>query len=154
MVTISDYFCPNEKCKCYGLRDQGNLVKAGTYKNHGIDKQMFKCKVCKSRFSETRNTVFFGSRYSEATIHSIIRCVAEGNGVRATAGIPGLSKDGVNKVILTAGQYAETVMNSLLKNLHLNECQMDELWSFISKKNVGHRRIGKGLRHKMDMDSF
>jgi hypothetical protein len=46
----------------------------------------------------------------------------------------GLSKDGVNSVILTAGAYAETVMNSLLKNLHLNECQMDELWSFVNKK--------------------
>jgi transposase-like protein len=134
MVTISDYFCPNKKCKCYGLRGQGNLVKTGTYKNHGIDRQLFKCKICNSRFSETRNTIFFGSRYSEETIHSIIRCVAEGNGVRATARILGLSKDSVNKVIQTAGQYSETVMNNLLKNLHLKECQMDELWSFISKK--------------------
>jgi hypothetical protein len=46
METISDYFCPNEKCKCYGLRGEGNLVKAGTYKNHGIDRQLFKCKIC------------------------------------------------------------------------------------------------------------
>jgi transposase-like protein len=134
MVTISDYFCPNENCKCYGLRGQGNIVKAGTYKSHGVDRQMLKCTICQRRFSETRNTVFFGSRYSDETIHSIIRSVAEGNGVRATARMLGLSKDGVNKVILTAGRYSETVMNSLLKNLHLKECQMDELWSFISKK--------------------
>jgi transposase-like protein len=134
MVTISDYFCPNENCKCYGLRGQGNLVKAGTYKNHNISRQMFKCKVCQSRFSETRNTIFFGSHYSEETIQSIIRSVAEGNGVRATARMLGLSKDSVNKVILSAGRYSETVMNSLLKNLYLKECQMDELWSFINKK--------------------
>ena len=134
MLTISDYFCPNEQCKSYGLRGQGNLVKAGTYKNHGVDRQMFKCKTCQSRFSETRNTIFFGSHYSEETIHNIIRSVAEGNGVRATARMLGLSKDSVNKVILTAGKYSETVMNNLLKNLHLKECQMDELWSFISKK--------------------
>jgi hypothetical protein len=62
--------------------------------------------------------------------------VAEENGVRATARMLGLSKDSVNKVILTAGRYSQTVMNSLLKNLHLKECQMDELWSFISKKNL------------------
>lgn len=134
MVTISYYFCPNEKCKCHGLRGQGNLVKAGTYKHHGVDRQMFKCKICQCRFSETRNTVFFGSRYSEVTIQSIIRSVAEGNGVRATARMLGLNKDSVNKVILAAGQYSETVMDNLLKNLHLQECQMDELWSFISKK--------------------
>jgi hypothetical protein len=110
---------------------------------------MFKCKICESRFSETHNTIFFGSRYSEETIHSIIRSVAEGNGVRATARMLGLNKDSVNRVILMAGEYSETVMNNLLKNLHLKECQMDELWSFISKKNVGHRRISKGIRHKM-----
>jgi transposase-like protein len=63
-----------------------------------------------------------------------MRCVSEGNGVRATARMLSLNKDRVNNVILKAGKYAETVMSNLLKNLHLNECQMDELWSFINKK--------------------
>jgi transposase-like protein len=139
MVNIDDYFCPNENCKCYGLRGQGNLVKAGKYKKDSIYRQMFKCKICLHRFSETRNTIFFRSRYSDETIHIIIRSVVEGNGVRATARMLGLSKDSVNSVILTAGSYAEAVMNDLLKNLHLNECQMDELRSFVNKKNVGQR---------------
>jgi transposase-like protein len=154
MITVSDYFCPNAKCECCGLRGHGNLVKAGTYKSHGINRQMFQCKICKTRFSETRNTIFYGSRYSADTIDSIIRSVSEGNGVRATARKLGLSKDSVNKVILFVGKYSETVMNNLLKNLHLKECQMDELWSFINKKNIGRRRISKGIRYKMDMDSF
>jgi hypothetical protein len=51
----------------------------------------------------------------------------------------GLNRDSVNEVILKAGKYAEMVMSNLLKNLHLNECQMDELWSFINKKNVRRR---------------
>jgi transposase-like protein len=140
MVKIDDYFCPNEDCKCYGVRGQGNLVKAGRYKKDGTDRQMLKCKVCGHRFSETRNTIFFRSRYSDQTIQSIIRCVVEGNGVRATARMLGLSKDGVNSVILTAGAYAEAVMSDLLKNLHLNECQMDELWSFVNKKKRWTKR--------------
>jgi hypothetical protein len=48
MTTISDYFCPSENCKCYGLRGQGNLVKAGKYMKVGVGvgvgRQMFKCK--------------------------------------------------------------------------------------------------------------
>jgi transposase-like protein len=134
METINDYFCPNENCKCYGLRGQGNLVKAGTYSAKGDVKQVLKCKICQTRFSETRNTIFFGIHYTDDTIYNIIRCVSEGNGVRATARILGLNKDSVNGVILKAGNYAEVVMGNLLKNLHLNECQMDELWSFINKK--------------------
>lgn len=66
MISISDYFCPNKNCKCYGLRGQGNLVKAGTYKNHGVKRQMLKCKIFQHSFSETRNTIFFGSRYRYA----------------------------------------------------------------------------------------
>ncbi|MDR3327471.1 MAG: hypothetical protein LBT04_05010 [Prevotellaceae bacterium] len=139
MENINDYFCPNENCKCYGLRGQGNLVKAGTYTSKKIEKQMFKCNICQTRFSETRNTVFFGSHYTDEQIHNIICCVSEGNDIRATARILGLNKDRVNNVILKAGNYAETVMSNLLKNLYLNECQMDELWSFIKKKNFRRR---------------
>jgi transposase-like protein len=152
MSTINDYFCPNENCKCYGLRGQGNLVKAGKYKKDGIDRQVFKCKVCLHRFSETRNTIFFRSRYSDKTIHSIIRSVVEGNSIRATARMLGLSKDGVNSVVLTAGAYAEAAMSDLLKNLHLDECRMDELWSFVNKKNVGRRGATKSVRNEVDMD--
>jgi transposase-like protein len=96
------------------------LVKAGKYKKDGIDRQMFKCKVCLHRFSETHNTIFFRSRYSDKTIQSIIRSTVEGNGVRATARMLGLNKDSVNSVILTAGAYAETAMSNLLKGTPKN----------------------------------
>jgi hypothetical protein len=43
---------------------------------------------------------------------------------KALVHLLGLSKDSVNSVILTAGAYAEAAMSNLLKNLHLNECQM------------------------------
>jgi transposase-like protein len=135
MENIKEYFCPNEKCKCYGLREQGNIVKAGKYTVKGVERQMLMCNICKQRFSETRNTIFFGCHYSEYQICSIIRCVAEGNGVRATARLLNLDKNAVGRVTLKAGKYAEIVMRNLLKNLCLNECQMDELWSFVNKKN-------------------
>ena len=67
MLEIKEYFCPNEKCKHYGLRDMGNLVKSGTYthKGSGEKKQIFKCKVCGGRFSETPSTLFAGLHYSD-----------------------------------------------------------------------------------------
>ncbi|MDR1878159.1 MAG: hypothetical protein LBQ64_01180 [Bacteroidales bacterium] len=136
MIDIDHYFCTNEACKCYGLRSQGNLIKAGTYIKQGEKKQMFRCKICGTRFSETRNTIFFNSHYDSATIGKIIRCIAEGNGVRSTARILGLSKDAVNAVVLKAGHHADAIMCNLPRNLHLPECQMDELWSFINKKNA------------------
>jgi len=114
----------------------GNLVKAGTYtrKGSGEKKQILKCIICSHRFSETHNTLFAGSHYSDKTINSIICCIAEGNGIRATSRILNLSKDRVNKVVLKAGIHSELLLSNLLRSLHLNECQLDELWSFVNKK--------------------
>ena len=136
MLDIKEYFCPNERCKHYGLRGEGNLIKAGIYlrKFSGEKKQILKCRVCGYRFSETQNTIFAGCHYSEETIRSIIVSISEGVGIRATARIQGLSKDRVNKIVLKAGKYAEVMLSNLLRSLHLNECQMDELWSFVNKK--------------------
>jgi hypothetical protein len=53
-----------------------------------------------------------------------------------------LSKDSVNAVVLKAGQHVDAIMCNLLRNLHLEECQMDELWSFINKKNAVRKGFG------------
>jgi transposase-like protein len=145
MLDIKEYFCPNDKCKHYGLRGEGNLMKAGTYfrKFSCERKQMLKCRICGYRFSETQSTIFAGCHYGDQTIRRIIVSISEGNGIRATARIEGLSKDRVNKIVLKAGKYAEKMLSNLLQSLHLNECQtvaersrsMDELWSFVHKKN-------------------
>jgi len=136
MIDKNNYFCPNPDCKHCGLRDQGNIVKSGTYNVKGEQKQMLKCNLCNERFSETRNTVFFHSHYSAETIRKIINCTVEGNGVRATARILELSKDGVNKIVLKAGEHCQIVLSNLLTSLHLEECQLDELWTFVQKKNL------------------
>jgi transposase-like protein len=95
---------------------------------------MLKCSVCGARFSETNSTIFAGCHYSDKTINSIIVCTAEGNGIRATSRILNLSKDRVNQIVLKAGAYADMMLSNLIHSLHLNECQMDELWSFVQKK--------------------
>lgn len=141
MVDIKNYFCPNQNCKHYGLRNQGNIIKFGTYLVNKEKKQMLQCKVCKERFSETRNTVFFHSHYSSETIRQIINCTSEGNGVRATARMLELSKDGVNKIVIKAGEHCQMVLSSLLTSLHLEECQLDELWTFVQKKNLFPKKI-------------
>jgi len=142
MIEITHYFCPNENCKCYGLRSQKNLVKAGKYKtSHGEERQMIKCKICGTRFSETQNTIFYGSHYSSKAIRQILNCAVEGNGVRSTSRLLEFSKDGVNKILLKAGRHCEIVLSSLLTALNMEECQLDELWTFVQKKKILQKKI-------------
>lgn len=138
MLAIEKYFCVNEDCALYGLRGKGNIVKCGVYGKHRT--QLLQCNVCKQRFSENRNTVFFDSKYSAETIRRIILCVAEGNGIRSTARILNLSKDSVNRIIIKAGEHCQATLSNLLQSLHLEQCQLDELWSFVQKKELSHQQ--------------
>ncbi len=133
-LELSQYFCPNKDCKDYGLRNQSNIGKRAVY---GKDNRwLLYCKTCRKKVSETRCTAFFGAKYPRETIQAIIRVVAEGNGVRATSRILGLSKDGVNHLILKAGEHCERVLSNLLMSLNLTEVQLDELWTFIKKNKT------------------
>ena len=134
MQEIGNYFCTNPACKDYGIIEKGNI---NVHFSYGKSKRrMLYCRTCKERFSETKCTAFFGTKYPPETVGAIIRVTAEGNGVRATARILGLDKNAVNRVILKAGRHCEKVLSNLLAQLELTEVQLDELWAFVEKKTL------------------
>ena len=128
-------FCPNEQCKDYGLRRQGNIAIRGKY---GKDKSrdLLYCRTCGKRFAATRASALFGLHMSADMIRQIIHHAAEGVGVRATARLLELDKDTVNRVILRAGEHCAHVLSGLLTSLELTETQLDELWTFVKKRKV------------------
>ncbi len=133
MVDIEKHFCPNESCKQYGLRNQGNIAVRGKYgKDNSRD--LLYCRTCGKRFAATRGNALFGLHLPAKTIHSIIHHAAEGEGVRATARLLGLDKDTVNRVILRVGEHCAKVLSNLLDDLNLTETQLDELWTFVKKR--------------------
>jgi transposase-like protein len=135
MVELERCFCPNQECKDYGLRDQGNIAVRGKY---GKDKSrdLLYCRTCGKRFAATQSSALFGLHLPPETIRAIIHHAAEGVGVRATARLLELDKDTVNRVILRAGEHCASVLSSLLASLELTEAQLDELWTFVKKRNI------------------
>ena len=133
MRELGQYFCPNEQCKDYGIRSQGNIAVRGKY---GKDKsrELLYCRICGKRFAATQASALFGLHLPAKTIQQIIHHAAEGVGVRATARLLGLDKDTVNRVILRAGEHCAHVLSGLLISLKLTEVQLDELWTFIKKR--------------------
>jgi len=132
-------FCPNQSCKNYGLRGQGNIAERGRYgKNR--DRTLLYCKTCKTRFAATTGTPLFGLHLPKETVGAIVHHAAEGVGVRATARLLGVSKDTVNRVIVRVGEHCERVLGSLLASLSLTEAQLDELWTFVKKRQRRTRR--------------
>ena len=135
MGDLEQCFCPNEQCKDYGLRSQGNIAVRGKY---GKDKSrdLLYCRTCGKRFAATQASALFGLHLPPDMIRQIIHHAAEGVGVRATARLLELDKDTVNRVILRAGEHCANVLSGLLTSLELTEAQLDELWTFVKKRKV------------------
>jgi transposase-like protein len=137
-IDTSMYFCPNQDCVNYGKAGPDNqVIGAGRYgKQPG---QLLKCKVCGQRFSARRGTPLFDLKTDEQTFYDVIACLAEGNGIRATARIKNVDKDTVAAWLDRASQHIEAVSRYLMVNLHFEAVQLDEFWSFVQKKKPSVR---------------
>lgn len=92
----------------------------------------FSCS--QSRSSPRQGTALHYAHLSDEAFETIARSLAEGVGVSATARIQNVDKKTVLLVLAKAGEQAKRVTRSLLMNLRVTECQLDEMWSFIGKK--------------------
>lgn len=97
MRELEQYFCPNEQCKEYGLRSQGNIAVRGKY-GKGKSRDLLYCRTCGKRFAATRASALFWSSFASRDDSTNHHHAAEGVGVRATARLLELDKDTVNRV--------------------------------------------------------
>jgi IS1 family transposase len=72
-----------------------------------------------------------------------VRALAEGNSLRATVRIVQIDKDTACDWLDRAAQHYRAVMLYLWRNLHVTECQLDEMWSFVHTKerNLPYAKI-------------
>jgi transposase-like protein len=137
-IDTSMYFCPYEDCTHYGKVGTDNRITAsGCYGKQRT--QLLKCNVCQRRFSARRGTPLFGLKADEETFYEVIACLAEGNGIRATARIKKVDKDTVSAWLDKASAHAEAVSRYLMVHLHFEAVQLDEFWSFVKKKRHAAR---------------
>jgi len=135
-LDTSMYFCAYEDCTHYGKVGADNqIIGSGCYGKHQT--QMLKCKGCRRRVSARRGTPLWGLKTDEQTFYDVICCLAEGNGIRATARIKQVDKDTVAAWLDKASPHVAAVSRHLMVNLHFEAVQLDEFWSFVKKKKRG-----------------
>ena len=112
-----------------------------TIRSHGVaglfidpEKAFHSLSSNQLRTSPRHCTAFHRCHLSEGAFETIARSLAEGVGVAATARIQKVDKKTVLLVLAKAGEHAIKVNRSLLNNVEVTECQLDEMWSFIGKK--------------------
>src|SRR6266850_506394 len=64
----------------------------------------------------------------------IITALVEGNSVRATARMVGVEHKTVMRVLLRVGDHCARLLNERMRRLPCKVVQMDEIWSYVGKK--------------------
>lgn len=70
----------------------------------------------------------------------ILNLLSEGNSIRSIVRVTGASKNTIKKLLLEAGERAYEIHNREIVNLKVSRIQVDEIWTFIAKKQKQLRK--------------
>ena len=88
----------------------------------------------RDRASDRSGTAIYRTHLQEKEFETIATSLAEGVGIRTTGRIQQVNEKTVLHVLERAGNHAKKVSHSILADLRVDECQLDEMWSFVGKK--------------------
>lgn len=88
------------------------------------------------------------NQLSTASRSQIIRCLVEGNSIRATERLTGHTKKAIAKLLCQIGDATWAFQDATLRNLKCERIQCDEIWSFVGCKEQhlpsGEKKQGRG----------
>jgi hypothetical protein len=101
---------------------------------------------CERFFYETHGTIFHGKRSSPELIVHVIACLAEGLGIRGTARVFEIDANTVLKWLVEAAEQLHTCSSYFLRELHINQMQLDELYAVLSAVRDGEMSEAEATR--------
>jgi transposase-like protein len=129
----SNFACPNPDCLKYGQAGQKNLRPHGwSSKARGV--RCLRCTQCNKSFSQRKGTPLFGIRISDQKALSIAQHLVEGNGMRPTSRLCGVTLNTVLRFAHKAGEHAQLFHDQMVQHVRPQQVQADEAWSFVGKK--------------------
>lgn len=130
-------FCPRKDCP-YWHSLENEIIKDGVYvtKKDLQPRQMFKCCRGKHRFSETNYSGLFGKQGSFKEYEQAAKMSSYGLGVDAIADVLQVDTRTVATWLQCISKKANLFHDTMCLYLTMSLCfiQMDELWSFLGKK--------------------
>ncbi|MGA2624797.1 MAG: IS1 family transposase [Bacteroidota bacterium] len=66
----------------------------------------------------------------------ILSLLSEGNSIRSVARISGADRNTVTSLLVNAGERAQEILDREMTNLKLSNLQVDEIWTFVAKKQA------------------
>ena len=142
-VDTSGQFCPDQDCTYHGWLGRGNLRSNGH--PGGQPWRQLQCVSCEGYFYETNGTIFHGKRASPELIVQVIACLAEGLGIRGTARVFEIDPNTVLTWLVEAAEQLHAFSAYFLRELHLNQVQLDELYAVLSAVRDGEMSAAEAI---------
>lgn len=116
-------FCPNLACSARGK------VGADNIRIHCRADQRYYCRLCKTRFTETAHTMFFGLHHPQSLVGLVVTLLGHGCPIQAIVVAFGLDERTVSSWLHRAGEQCQRVHEHLVLGSpqDLGQVQADEL---------------------------
>src|SRR5262250_3904805 len=126
-------YCRIPRCSLFG-----QVAPHAQFTWHDWHRQAprWRCRACRTLVSARPGTAYAGIRTESTTYLRGAVALAEGMSIRATGRLLRIDTDTVNPWLPVLGQHCQSVMPYFFRHLPLRECQLDELWTFVAKKEA------------------
>jgi transposase-like protein len=123
--------CQNPTCD-YFMLEVGKRIRRNGHNSAG--NQQYHCRHCNAYFIETRHTPLFHSRLERSQVEELARACAENISIRSVSRITKLDRGTISRYSRIFGKHAELINENHTTNISQGECEMDEIWSYVRKK--------------------
>ena len=123
--------CQNMDCDFFQKEEGKDITKNGhnTAKN-----QQYQCHHCGQYFIETRNTPLYNSRLPRSDVLLIAKHSMEKTSIRGVSRVIDHHRDTISRYYHLIGNHAENLNHHYLCDIPAGDCEMDEIWEFVQKK--------------------
>lgn len=83
----------------------------------------------------------------------IINCLVEGNSIRSTERMTNTHRDTIMRLMVEVGDGCAKIMDEKMRNLPCERIQVDEIWSYVGKKQM-HLKPGEDRSRLGDQWTF
>jgi transposase-like protein len=143
-VETTGHFCPQATCAYHGRVDWGN-IRANGHPNGRRWRQLV-CLSCKQYFLETYGTPLHGKQVDPDKLVWTIAALAEGLGIRAVARVFETDPNTVLAWLVEAADHLETFSRHFLRDVDVEQVQMDELFALLSAVKDGEVTEAQALK--------
>lgn len=126
-MQIEGQWCANAQCRDHGKVDSSNI------RIHSHAERRYSCRTCRQTFSADQGTFFETVRSDRLAIIEAFGLLSERNSLRAIERLTHHPHKTLLHWVDLAGQQGAAVSAHLIRNLHVTQAQVDELWTFVKK---------------------